>query len=623
MYLVDETLADIEAKYQFMSDQRATEIELELGTTSFDEEIPPTGNAGLATGNSYLYGIRTFRQAFTPRQRYILLTMVREMRRVHREMLEQGIDQERAKAITTYLGLWLSRLTDRCNGLARWDNSGEKIQGLTSLKRFAMTWDFPEVNLFGGASGDALGNLEYITAAVRQEGQFRNPVKVARGSAAKLPYENSFFDAVITDPPYYDNESYSELSDVCYVWLRPTIGFLYPEHFAGQLTPKKNECVAAAYRQGGKQKARIYYEDCLFESLREAHRVTKPGGILVIVYAHKTTLGWATLVDALRRAGFEVAEAWPLATETKARVAHQGDAALASSIFLIARKREDSIIGSYEEEVRPELERIVRERVDSLWKMSLTGADLVIAAVGAGQRAFTRFARVEYANGEEVPAERFLAEVETMVLETILKRLSKEVGGNGGAYSLAGVDPATRFYILWRYTYKYAVLDAGEAIIFANGAHVELDGHRGLSTGARALLEKKQGKYRLRDYQDRGTDKKLGEIQEDGQAASMIDVLHRTLWLMENRPGELPAFLQEAQPNREQMRLVAQALGGPALKGGELGAISPQAELAALTKLTANWQNVIESAGLTPDQVVAKKAMQTEFDLKDKKGNPL
>jgi putative DNA methylase len=136
-------------------------------------------------------------------------------------------------------------------------------------------------------------------------------------------------------------------------------------------------------------------------------------------------------------------------------------------------------------------------------------------------------------------------------------------------------------------------------------------------------LEKKQGKYRLRDYQDRGTDKKLGEIQEDGQAASMIDVLHRTLWLMENRPGELPAFLQEAQPNREQMRLVAQALGGPALKGGELGAISPQAELAALTKLTANWQNVIESAGLTPDQVVAKKAMQTEFDLKDKKGNPL
>jgi len=341
LYFVDESLAVIEAEHQAMSVRRAAEIEGELGSSSLDEEIPPTGNAGLATGNSYLYGIRTFRQAFTPRQRYILLTMAREVRRVHQEMLEQGLDQERAKAIATYLGVWISRLTDRCNGLARWDNSGEKIQSLTSLKRFAMTWDFPEVNLFGGGSGDALSQLAFITSVVRQEGQFRNPVKVVRGSAAELPYDNGTFDAVITDPPYYDNESYSELSDVCYVWLRPTIGFLYPEHFAGQLTPKKKECVAAAYRQGGKQKARIYYEDCLFESLREAHRVTKRSGILIVVYAHKTTLGWATLVDALRRSGYEVAEAWPLSTETKARVAHQGDAALASSIYwsLVGVKR--------------------------------------------------------------------------------------------------------------------------------------------------------------------------------------------------------------------------------------------------------------------------------------------
>ncbi|QCQ22272.1 DNA methyltransferase [Desulfoglaeba alkanexedens] len=166
-----------------------------------------------------------------------------------------------------------------------------------------MTWHCPEVNIFEGGSGDALSQLAFMTSAVRREGQFSNPSVVMRGSAAELPYDNGIFDAVITDPPYYHNESYSELSDVCYVWLRPTIGFLYPEHFAGQLTPKKKECVAAAYRQGGKQQARDYYEDTLFQSLREAHRVTKPGGILIVVYAHKTTLGWAILVDALRRAG--------------------------------------------------------------------------------------------------------------------------------------------------------------------------------------------------------------------------------------------------------------------------------------------------------------------------------
>ncbi len=594
LYLVDESLADIEAEHQAVSEQRAAEIERELGPSSLDEEIPPTGNAGLATGNSYLYGIRTFRQAFTPRQRYILLTMAREVHRAHKKMIEQGFDQERSKAITTYLGLWLSRLTDRCNGLARWDNSGEKVQSLTSLKRFAMAWDFPEVNLFGGASGDAWGNLQYITSVVRQEGQHRNPVKVVRGSAAELPYDNGTFDAVVTDPPYYDNESYSELSDVCYVWLRPTIGFLYPEHFAGQLTPKKKECVAAAYRQGGKQKARTYYEDCLFESLREAHRVTKPGGILIVVYAHKTTLGWATLVDALRRAGYEVAEAWPLATETKARVAHQGDAALASSIFLVARRREAPETGSYEEQVRRDLEKIVRERVDSLWKMGITGADLVIAAVGAGLRAFTRFSRVEYANGEEVPAKKFLAEVEGVVLETLLEKIFGMPGSG-----VAAVDGPSRFYVLWRYAYKAAEMDAGEAIVFTYGQNVELDGQNGLSAGSRALVEKKKGKYRLRDFAERGDDEKLGMPKDDGKAAPLIDTLHRILWLVENQPRNLNQFLDEAWPDRERLRLVAQALAGTALAGKkddgpEHTVATTPAEQSALKKLVANWRALID-----------------------------
>ncbi len=123
-------------------------------------------------------------------------------------------------------------------------------------------------------------------------------------------------------------------------------------------------------------------------------------------------------------------------------------------------------------------------------------------------------------------------------------------------------------------------------------------------------MEKKQGKYRLTDFSGRGSDKKLGLMLEDGQAAPMIDVLHRTLWLLDTRPGELPAFLQEAQPNREQMRLVAQALAGPAIKGGELGGISPHAELSALAKLTANWKSVVEDAGLSPLEKKGKKRGQ-------------
>jgi putative DNA methylase len=117
-------------------------------------------------------------------------------------------------------------------------------------------------------------------------------------------------------------------------------------------------------------------------------------------------------------------------------------AALASSIFLVARKREGAETGSYEDDVRSDLEQIVRERVDSLWKMGITGADLVIAAVGAGLRAFTRFSRVEYANGEEVPAEKFLAEVEGVVLETLLEKIFGMAGS--GVAAVDGPEPLLR-----------------------------------------------------------------------------------------------------------------------------------------------------------------------------------
>ena len=161
------------------------------------------------------------------------------------------------------------------------------------------------------------------------------------------------------------------------------------------------------------------------------------------------------------------------------------------------------------------------------------------------------------------------------MLETILTRLFKEVGGNGGQYSLASLDNASRFYVLWRYTYGAAELDAGEAIIFANGTHVELDGQRGLAGGNHAMIEKKKSKYRLRDYTERGENDKLGLPAENGHAAPLVDMLHRTIWLMEKRPVELAAFLSHAKPNREQLRLVAQALAGPALKGGESGTSRP------------------------------------------------
>lgn len=565
-------------------------------------------------------GFSKWGQLFTSRQQVALMSICAAVRRVGDEMAMLGYETGYIKAVVSMLGCGVSKFADFCSTLCMFNYTGGRgVKNSFPQQSLPMVWDFAETNPFNPAGASWIAVIEDNPAVIEQLQDIRQVGQVKRGSAQAVPLEAASVDAVITDPPYYDNVSYSNLSDFFLLWLRRSIGHLYPEHFASSSTPKKQEIIAASYRHGGdRSKAREFYENRMQSAFAEAYRVLKPTGQMTVVYAHKTTLGWATLVDALRRAGFTVTEAWPLDTERKGRVIAIDTAALASSIFLIARKREGSSTGSYEEEVRSDLERIVRERVDSLWKMGITGADLVIAAVGAGLRAFTRFSRVEYANGEEVPAEKFLAEVEGVVLETLLEKIFVSSTGGSPVHQdtgqrpvpLGSVDGPSRFYVLWRYAYKAAEMDAGEAIVFTYGQHVELDGPQGLS-GQRPepLIEKKKGKYRLRDFAERGDNEKLGMpvgqaaglASAGWQPAPLIDILHRILWLVENQPRNLNQFLDEARPDRERLRLVAQALAGTALEGGQASGLSHQhtvattpAEQAALKKLVANWRALID-----------------------------
>jgi putative DNA methylase len=547
------------------------------------------------------FGLLRWSDLYIPRQLLSLMTLAKWVRYSFTELINAAYDQESAKAISTYLGFALDRLADWNSTLCSWapeNTGGAKIRATFSRQALPMVWDFVESGVFGDATGSIELCIRWVIEGLKQalieENTCGKPI-VERGSAFQLPWNSNHFDAVITDPPYYDNVSYSNLADFFYVWLKRSIGFLYPEHFSGKLTPKKQEAIAAFYRHSGdKQAARESYEGMMARTFQDAARVLKPGAPMVIVYAHKTTMGWATLIDALRNAGFMVTEAWPLDTEMSTRIRALETASLASSIFLIARSREGKGTGSYESEVRFELFNIVRERMERLWSHGVTGADLVIACVGAGLRAFTRYASVEYANGEPVPADSFLAEVEGAVLEALLEKLF--------GVSQAGIgqiDPATRFYVLWRYAYRQAALEAGEAIVFAYPQGVELDGPRSLTAGPNPLVVKQKSQYLLRDFTERGDQEDLG-IPEDGQAPRLIDVLHRLLWLVENRPALIPAFLDQARPDVERLRLVAQALAGQALAGnGEGGGKSliaaRGAEAAALRKLTTNWRTLIES----------------------------
>jgi putative DNA methylase len=264
--------------------------------------------------------------------------------------------------------------------------------------------------------------------------------------------------------------------------------------------------------------------------------------------------------------------------------------ALASSIFLVARKRNIKSFqtaGNYPD-VKAELEEIVRERVRTLWEEGITGADLIIACVGAGLKAFTQYEKVELPNGEEVSSERFLTEVEGVVQETILEYLF------GSKSKVSALDQPTRFYILWRYAYGRSEIDAGEAIVFSYPLGVELDGAQGLSTGKFALLEKKGKKYRLKDFTERGSEENLGIEPRFGTTEKpLIDVLHRLLWVIENRTLKIKDFLNKSMPNVEELRLVAQAISGSSLQGGGLK-LTTDAEQSALQKLLSNWHSVVE-----------------------------
>jgi adenine-specific DNA methylase len=364
---------------------------------------------------------------------------------------------------------------------------------------------------------------------------------VSQSSATSLSYPDNYFDAVFTDPPYYDNVPYSYLSDFFYVWLKRTIGDLYPDLFSTPLTPKSKEIVAYTNERSWEE-AKEYFEENLKKSFQEIYRVLKPDGIATIVYTHKSTSGWETLINSLLDSGLVVNASWPIDTEMKARLRAKESAALASSIYFVARKMKREEIGWFNE-VKEEIKKRIYQKLERLWQEGISGADFFIAGIGSAIEIFGKYEKVMDYEGNIIRANKLLEFVREIVTDYAVRQILH----NGIAGELS---PLTRFYLLWRWTYQEAKVHFDDARKLAQSTGIDL-----AREWNKGFIIKDKEFIRVLGPQERD----LAELEDSKE---LIDVLHNVLLLWkEGRRDDMKKVLSDSGfGNKDAFYRVAQAI---------------------------------------------------------------
>jgi len=494
-----------------------------------DEPTPEGGGPGAERAFSVRnYALNTWGDLFNSRQKLALITFAEKVRLAYKKMLEERYDEEYAKAIATYLSFIVARIADTNSTICHWGASfgGESITPTFSRAALPMNWDYIEVNVFGKKGYNFQSILETILVVLERISGFSNvEPKITQFSATQLPYPNNYFDAVFTDPPYYDNIPYSYISDFFYVWHKRTIGDLYPELFATPLTPKSEEIVAYTINRTWEE-AKKFFEENLKKSFKEIYRVLRPNGVASIVYTHKSTSGWEALINSLLDSGLVITASWPIHTEMQARLRARESAALASSIYFVAYKIPKEEIGWYNE-VKEEIKKKLYEKLEVLWKEGISGADYFISAIGSAVEVFGKYKEVRDLEGNIIRAEKLLEFIRSIVTDYVVRQVLHD--------GIAGeLLPLTKFYILWRWTYGEQIVHFDDARKLAQGVGVDLT-----SEWNRGFIRKEKEFIRVLGPQDR----KLGEIRRSDE---LIDVLHRVLILWkEGKNEELKKVLTE------------------------------------------------------------------------------
>lgn len=441
------------------------------------------------------YGFKSYSSLFTDRQLTALTTfsdLVGEAReKVLRDALAAGADEGAsleaggtgaaayADAVAVFLAFTISKVADRGSNLVTWVIERSSTRNTFTRQALPMAWDFVEATPFGGGTGSFLGSLTWTAESLEA---------VAAGDVAHVEQANAIdavrFKALLsTDPPYYDNIGYSDLSDFFYVWLRRSLADVYPGLLSTLLVPKAEELVANPYRHGGKTGAKDFFEDGFRDVFANAREQALPDYPIAVYYAFKqseadisgtASTGWETLLEGMVRSGWMVTGTWPMRSERGGRMISVGTNALASSIVLALRPRPEDAPVTDRRSFLAELRSVLPEKLKELQTGSIAPVDVPQASIGPGMAIFSSYSRVVEADGSSMTVRAALQVVNQVLGEV----LSSEEGD---------FDAATRWALKWYDLHGFTQATYGDAENLAAAYAVSVAGlaRAGiLSTGA-------------------------------------------------------------------------------------------------------------------------------------------
>lgn len=399
-----------------------------------------------------IYGMATWGDLFSQRQLLALSTFTSLVRILP---VHQFVDRGLFNAVATCLAFSVSRLADFNSSISRWANHREGSAGTFGRQALPMLWDFAETCPLSDSTGAFSTSVALVAGVLDAQDLpsgtlYQNSAQMASATAHPLPDHAAH--ALITDPPYYDAIPYSHLSDFFYVWLRRSIGPIYPDMFSNDDAPKDQEIVVdRPHELSNSTHDVVYYERQLTKAFGEARRILRPEGIGAVVFASKTTASWEAILKAVVDADWTITGSWPIDTELETRIAAQGQGRLASSVHLVCRPRNGSgesanadATGDWRD-VLAELPKRIRDWMPRLRHEGIVGADAIFACLGPALEIFSRYTHVEKASGEQVTLKEYLEYVWAAVAKEALNMIFE------GA-DATGFEEDARLTAMWLWT---------------------------------------------------------------------------------------------------------------------------------------------------------------------------